>query len=109
VLFAAIKKVGRALKNAVKADGLSILQNNGEAAGQVVSHMHFHVIPRFNSERPVALEALLPVKKPTSEEQMKELVSAIKSGFEGSEETPKEEPKEEKTEEPKKKKDMFDF
>ena len=107
VLFSAVKKVSIALKNGLKADGLSILQNNGEAAGQVVSHLHFHVIPRFNSERPVALEALLPVKKPASQEAMQQLVSSIKAGFGGPVEQKKEEPKQEKKID--KKKDMFDF
>ncbi len=106
-LFSAVKKVSIALKNSLKADGLSILQNNGEAAGQVVGHVHFHVIPRFNSERPVALEALLPVKKPASQEAMQQLVSTVKAGFGGPVEKPKEEKPAEKK--PEKKKDMFDF
>lgn len=30
----------------VGADGYNILQNNGPAAGQIVPHVHFHIIPR---------------------------------------------------------------
>lgn len=30
------------------ADGANVLQTNGECAGQTVSHIHFHVIPRYN-------------------------------------------------------------
>jgi len=30
----------------VGAEGYNILQNNGAAAGQVVPHVHFHIIPR---------------------------------------------------------------
>lgn len=31
---------------AVGADAFNLLQNNGRAAGQVVPHVHFHIIPR---------------------------------------------------------------
>jgi histidine triad (HIT) family protein len=41
------KRVAEAQMNAFGADGVNILQNNGKAAGQVVPHIHIHVIPRF--------------------------------------------------------------
>ncbi len=41
------KKIGKALKDAVGADGVNIITNNGLAAGQIVSHLHTHIIPRF--------------------------------------------------------------
>lgn len=40
-------------KNAVEklhCDGVNIIQNNGEAAGQSVMHYHLHVIPRYNND-----------------------------------------------------------
>jgi histidine triad (HIT) family protein len=39
--------VARAAKQALDADGLTIQQFNESAGGQVVFHIHFHVIPRF--------------------------------------------------------------
>ena len=35
-----------AVKAAVGAEGVNILQNNGLVAHQVVQHVHFHIIPR---------------------------------------------------------------
>ena len=31
-------------------DGFNILQNNGEAAGQTVRHIHFHIVPRMKGD-----------------------------------------------------------
>lgn len=42
-----LPRLSRAVKAATGADGITILQNNGSAAGQEVFHAHFHVIPRF--------------------------------------------------------------
>lgn len=46
-LFVVAKKIAKALKETYQCDGVNILQNNGEAAGQSVFHLHIHVIPRF--------------------------------------------------------------
>jgi len=35
---------------AVGADGFNLGFNNGKAAGQIVDHAHFHIIPRFNED-----------------------------------------------------------
>jgi histidine triad (HIT) family protein len=43
----AVQIVGKAAKSALAADGLTIQQFNESAGGQVVFHIHFHVIPRF--------------------------------------------------------------
>ena len=45
-----IQKVAKAMVEAVKADGWNIGVNNGEAAGQVVFHTHFHIIPRYKTD-----------------------------------------------------------
>lgn len=44
------KKVAIALKEATECDGVNILQNNGEMAGQSVFHLHIHVIPRYEGD-----------------------------------------------------------
>jgi histidine triad (HIT) family protein len=42
--------LGRAVRQAVGAEGLNILQNNGKVAGQLVPHVHFHLIPRTTGD-----------------------------------------------------------
>lgn len=42
----ALPALGRALLTATGAAGFNVLQSNGRAAGQVVGHVHFHLIPR---------------------------------------------------------------
>lgn len=49
-LYKIVKKVAYAVKNAVSAEGIRIVQNNGEAAGQVIFHLHVHIIP-MNKDR----------------------------------------------------------
>lgn len=50
-LYKIVKKVAYAVKNAISAEGIRIVQNNGEAAGQVIFHLHVHIIP-MNKDRP---------------------------------------------------------
>jgi histidine triad (HIT) family protein len=49
-LFSVVKRVSAAVKKTVGAEGISILQLNGRAAGQMVMHFHVHVIPRFRED-----------------------------------------------------------
>lgn len=48
-VLARVKKVAAHLKSALPCDGFNILQNNGEAAGQTVKHIHFHIVPRYGN------------------------------------------------------------
>jgi histidine triad (HIT) family protein len=44
-LFKLASYISRALISATGADGFRFVQNNGEAANQIVPHVHVHVIP----------------------------------------------------------------
>lgn len=45
-----VSKTANAIKEALGCDGINVVQNNGEAAGQTVMHLHFHIIPRYKND-----------------------------------------------------------
>src|SRR6185312_4986638 len=71
------QKIARAAMTAFGADGITVKQFNEGAGGQVVFHLHVHVIPRKQG---------VPMKPPASEkekpevlaEQAKKLAAALK-------------------------------
>ncbi|WKZ29588.1 MAG: HIT family protein [Patescibacteria group bacterium] len=44
------QRMGRAVMKAFGATGFNIGVNNGQTAGQVIYHLHMHVIPRFEGD-----------------------------------------------------------
>ena len=44
------KKMAKKMKEELGLEGLNILQNNGEIAGQTVFHYHMHLIPRYSQD-----------------------------------------------------------
>lgn len=65
------KKLATHMMDVLKCDGVNIIQNNKEAAGQSVLHYHLHVIPRYKDDnqkilwepKEISSEELLEVKK----------------------------------------------
>lgn len=49
-MLAVVKKIANAVIKATGAQGINIGINNGNAAGQIVMHTHYHVIPRFTND-----------------------------------------------------------
>jgi histidine triad (HIT) family protein len=59
-LAAATQRTARAVVRALGPDGVRIMQFNGEAGGQTVFHLHFHVIPAW-AGRPLKGHAQAPM------------------------------------------------
>ncbi|MFQ6086267.1 MAG: HIT family protein [Candidatus Bathyarchaeia archaeon] len=49
-LFKVVALVTKAVKAAMKADGVNVLQCNGKVAWQEIPHIHVHVIPRYSGD-----------------------------------------------------------
>ena len=46
-IFEKLPVIAKKLRDTVNATGLNILQSNEKDAGQVIEHIHFHLIPRY--------------------------------------------------------------
>ena len=46
-LILGVQRVTRAVRAALKPDGIVVTQFNGSPAGQTIFHLHFHIIPRW--------------------------------------------------------------
>jgi histidine triad (HIT) family protein len=62
------RKLAVAVKKATAADGISIIQQNGKAAGQDVFHLHVHVVPRFLGQTMPRFSELKVVERSLLEE-----------------------------------------
>lgn len=45
------KKMAKKMQEELGIEGLNVLQNNGELAGQTVFHYHMHLIPRYQEDK----------------------------------------------------------
>ena len=78
-LFSVASRVSRAVVKAVNADGFRFVQNNGEAANQVVAHVHVHVIPVKMEDR-----GRFSGRKAFTTEEMQETAASIKGELKSS-------------------------
>ncbi|MHB1295171.1 MAG: HIT family protein [Anaerolineae bacterium] len=50
-LFQSVIRVARAMATGLEPEGLNVWQSNGQAAGQVVPHVHIHLVPRRSGDQ----------------------------------------------------------
>lgn len=50
-LMERVHRLAIAAEKALKPDGVTVTQFNGEDAGQTIFHLHFHIIPRYAGAR----------------------------------------------------------
>lgn len=77
-LFRVASRVSKAVVKAVGADGFRFVQNNGEAANQVVAHVHVHIIPVSMKDKGRFFE-----RKQLPAEDMKTISEEIRRQAEG--------------------------
>jgi len=78
-LMSKLPRLARAIVKATKAEGYNVLQMNGACAGQVVPHVHFHIIPRNTND---GVKFGWPAKKYEDESEMRRIAEAIRSHME---------------------------
>ncbi|HUV09260.1 MAG TPA: HIT family protein [Spirochaetia bacterium] len=70
-----VKRCATAVKEALKAEGVTVLQLNGRASDQIVPHLHIHIIPRWEHDG-------LPISswemKPGDMEEIKDIARKVK-------------------------------
>ena len=49
-LIAVVKKVGKSIKENLGSEGYNVSVNNDPVSGQLIPHLHFHVIPRAQGD-----------------------------------------------------------
>ena len=68
------KKLANHMKEKLHCDGVNVLQNNEEAAGQTVFHLHVHLVPRYAGENAILEWNHLEL----SDDEMKEICERLK-------------------------------
>ena len=72
------KKISMAIKKTVDAKGIKIIQLNGKTAGQMVMHIHFHIIPILSEFEKISDHARRII---TSREKLDETALKIKKNL----------------------------
>ncbi len=69
------QRLAIAIKKALNSDGMIVVQLNNKAAGQMVPHLHIHLIPRWEND---GLQIGKWEMKPGDMEKIKDIAEKIK-------------------------------
>jgi histidine triad (HIT) family protein len=72
------KRLAPAITQAMEAEGCNLFLNNGRAAGQVIEHLHLHILPRSTGD---GLRLHLP-QKPYSDGEAERIQRKIMNALE---------------------------
>lgn len=73
-VFTTARRVAAALETALEADGISLFQSSGAAAGQDVFHAHVHLLPRYEDDE----ISFAPSRRPLSYADAEGLVTRVR-------------------------------
>ena len=77
-LIRCVQHVARGVREAFGPDGIRLMQFNGAAAGQTVSHLHFHIVPCYEG-KPLGRHGGSMAKTEILEQHAEKLRSALKA------------------------------
>ena len=75
-VIVAAKVISKKIKESLNADGINVIQNNGRHAGQIVNHIHFHIIPRFANDTVIISYPKIKMEDKDFEEIQKKLAES---------------------------------
>ena len=73
--FKDLKIISALIKEKLKIDEFNLVQNNFPAAGQIIPHFHFHIIPRMKGDGPLKM---IPGKIQAKEDDLRKIIQKIK-------------------------------
>lgn len=76
LFFGAVKKAIKMVENGLSPDGFTLGINHNEAAGQVVPHLHFHIIPRWKNDGGKGIQGVVNNPPQESLEQIAKKITA---------------------------------
>ncbi len=79
LLFEAARKITAAIEKAFSAEGSNIGINNGKVAGQEISHVHVHVIPRKKGDGGRGIKSIVWTEPDTT--NLEEIAEKIRIGL----------------------------
>ncbi len=76
-IYRVAKITAIAVKEATEAEGITIIQQNGKAAGQAIFHLHVHVVARYEGQRLPSFGNL----KQADREKLEQISKKIRDAF----------------------------
>ena len=73
-VFLAVKKVTEIIKKSLKPDAFTIGINNGKYSGQVIEHLHIHIIPRWQGDGGKSIHSVVDNVPKESLEEIKKRI-----------------------------------
>lgn len=77
-LMKAVVRVGNAITQAVRPEGMNLISSSGRAAEQTVFHLHLHVVPRWEDDE---IDEIWPPKKPMRAPILEGVADAIRDAY----------------------------
>ncbi|MFH1789794.1 MAG: HIT family protein [bacterium] len=76
-LIGAIQATMLKVKKALEPTGFNIGINDGKSAGQVIPHVHWHVLPRYNDDKGGTMHSIIKNSGNLSAEQVFEIIKKV--------------------------------
>ena len=81
-VFRTIHRLVPRIEDAVDADATNVGFNNGETAGQVVPHVHGHVVPRFEGDGGRPIHAVAASQEDLDDDELAAIAEDVRSAGE---------------------------